>query len=329
MAYSARNAVLPGVSASTLALFFRELAVLLEAGLPLDDALESAGMTGAPQLAYAARELARGVRDGQPVSAGIRAFGTLFHPVIPAIIAAAEQSGDLAGACRTLESYFNFETGIVRSVKQALQYPAMTLIVAVLATTVLFWIGFLPVKYVYLPLALIAAAVVLFLFFRLRSTQALARYLIMPVPFFGTLVRQLAIARFCNTFASLIRAGVPYLEGLETTIPVVQHPLVAAGVRNVYFAVRNGNTVQDSIRAEMTFPPVVINLVGAGEVAGTLDEALFKAAKLLQDDAEYKIRAAAKTAGPLMTILVGIIVLLIAVGFLGSYFDKILGLANE
>jgi type II secretory pathway component PulF len=93
--------------------------------------------------------------------------------------------------------------------------------------------------------------------------------------------------------------------------------------------VRNGNTVEDSLRGEHVFPPVVHNLVGSGEMAGSLDTALLKAAEYLRRDAEYKIKNSSKFAGPVAIVVLGIIVLLILVTFWSNYFSNIMGILEE
>jgi type II secretory pathway component PulF len=151
----------------------------------------------------------------------------------------------------------------------------------------------------------------------------------MGLPFFGAIIQQLAVARFCHTFGMLIRAGVPYLEGLEATQPVVQHPAVSRAVTWIYSGVRNGNELTECIRGQLSFPPIVRNLVGAGEASGTVDEALLKAGHFLRQDAEYKIKNSTKVAGPVMIAVLGVVVCLILIQFMGSYFDKIMSVLEE
>jgi type IV pilus assembly protein PilC len=329
MAYVAAQAITPGVPARTLALFFRELAVMLDAGMTPDMALEQAAGTGPLYFRNAAFAIANAVRVGDPVSMGMRRYGGIFHPMAVSIVAAAEQTGDYSGAFRTLEGFYDFEASITQSLRQSAQYPAFAFLTAIAAAAVLVYIGFIPQNILSYLIIGGLGIVAIFLLLRFRTGQAAARWVSMLLPFFGGVVQELAVARFCRAFGSMVRCGVPYLEGIEACIPAVQHPLVTRATRNIYYSVRNGNTVESAIRAEYSFPPVVRNLVGAGEASGTLDQSLIKASEYLQNDAEYKIKNASKLAGPMLTIIMGIIVLIIAVSFMGSYFDKIMGILNE
>jgi len=139
---------------------------------------------------------------------------------------------------------------------------------------------------------------------------------------------QLAVARFCQTFGLLIRAGIPYLEGLQTSLAVAQHPAVEHSIRHLYASVRNGVTLEEAVRQNTAFPRIVQSLVGAGEMAGSVDVSFIKAAEFLRDDAEYKVKNSAKVAGPVMFLIVAVIVGLIAAQFMQRYFDIVMSYAE-
>jgi type IV pilus assembly protein PilC len=269
------------------------------------------------------------VENGQPLSEGMRAYGGLFHPVIPAIIHAGESSGNLDYSFALLAEFFEAEAELVRILRSAMVYPTMVVITAIVAVFILSWIGFMPNTWMVRLLWGSAAAAGLWLLLRFRTMQRLARYFAMILPFFGGIIQQLAVARFCLSFGLLTRAGVPYLEGLEAVQPVIQHPLVERAAQMVYSGVRNGIPLEECLRSQPAFPSIVRNLVGAGEASGTVDDVLVRAGQYLRTDAEYKIKNSAKVAGPVMVVGLGIIVCLIAVSFLQHYFDMIWKLASE
>jgi type II secretory pathway component PulF len=329
MAYRPVAAFTPGVSAQTMAIAFRELAALLHAGVPVNLAFAQAAHTGPTHFRHALEDIARGAELGEPISERIRAYRTMFNPVVAAIVSASEQTGNYAWGFELLAEFFEAETELKRTVQQAMIYPGCVLLTATGASAVLAFLGFMSQSISKGLGFAILAVIGLWLLLRLRAAQDIARYVMMLVPFFGGIMQQLAVARFCQTFGLLIRAGVPYLEGLEATEPVVQHPLVLRAVRFVYSGVRNGNTVEDSIRHQAAFPAVVHNLVGAGEVAGSLDSSLIKAAHYLRSEAEYKIKNSAKFAGPVLVIVMAIIVLLIGMSFMRGYFDMLWGILEE
>jgi type II secretory pathway component PulF len=330
MAYAvALRAVTPGVPAQTLAIVFRELAMLLRAGINVNQALQQAGTYGPRHFQSALMHLSHQVAGGEPLSEGMREYGGLFHPVVPAIVEAGERTGALDQSFSLLAEFFESEAELVRTLRSAMIYPSLVVFTAIAAVGILSWIGFMPGTWAVRLLWGVGVLAALWLLMRLRTVQVAARYLAMALPFFGGIIQQLAIARFCHTFGLLCRAGVPYLEGLESTRPTVQHPAVERAVDWIYSGVRNGNQLEDCIRHQPVFPAIVRNLVGAGEASGTVDETLLKAGQFLRQDAEYKIKNSAKFAGPVMILVLGVIVGFILVGFWGAYWDKIMGVLEE
>jgi type IV pilus assembly protein PilC len=331
-------ALTPGVSAQTLAIAFRELAALQRAGVRLDDSLEQAAGAGPVHFRQALEGLAGYVRAGHPLAEGMGHYGALFHPIIPAIVGAGEASGNLDTSFALLSDYFEAETQLKRVIQSAMVYPTIVVVVAILAVGLLSFLtvpmgdgtvqSIMPGTWAVRLIWLLAIAVAIWLILRFRTVQVLARYLVMAIPFFGGIMYQLAVARFCQTFGLLIRAGVPYLEGLQTSLTVAQHPAVEHSIRHLYASVRNGVTVEEAVRHNTQFPRIVQSLVGAGEMSGNLDVSFVKAAEFLRDDAEYKVKNSAKAAGPVMLLIVAVIVGLIVMQFFQRYFEIVMSFAE-
>lgn len=329
MAFAPPPILTPGVPAQVQAVAFHEIALLLRAGVTLDRALADTAPSGPLHFRHALAALSRSVSEGRTLSEGLRAYSGLFHPIVPAIVASGELTGNLDMSFELLAQFFEAEAELRRTVTSALIYPLIVVVTAIVAVAVLAYVGFMPGTWAVRLLWGLAILVGLWLLMRWRVAQRLARYAAMLLPFFGGLMHQLAVARFCYTFGLMVRAGVPYLEGLDAARTTIQHPVVERAAGFVYAGVRNGVSVEASIRAQPAFPAIVQNLVGSGEQAGSLDTALLKAAQFLRADAEHKIKGAAKFAGPVATIIVGIIVLLILISFWNSYFQNIMSVLDE
>jgi len=327
--YAPKSIITPGVSAQNLAVVFSEIDIQLRAGINVGDAVEQAGQSGPLHLRQAMSRIASGVRAGNLLSQEMERYGNIFNPAVPSLIAAGERSGNLDMCCATLSEHFEHEAETRRIVINAMIYPSIVVIVAILAVGILAWINFMESTWAVRLLWATGIAVGIWLLLRFRLAQQIARYFVMLTPFFGKLMQQLAVVRFLEVFGMTVRAGVPYLEGLEATLPVVQHPVVGHAAKQVYATVRNGLTVEEGIRAQPAFPSMVRNLVGAGEQAGSLDASLLKAAKYLRDDARHKIANAAKTLGPVMIIILGVIVAFILIAFWQSYFGHIMSIFEE
>ncbi len=268
-------------------------------------------------------QLADGVRAGAPLAEGMRRYKTLFNPVMPAMVAAAEQTGNLDQCFALLAEYFEQEMTLIREIRSATVYPTIVIVVAILAVAVLAWVNFMPGDVGGAPA--VAAG---------RGRRRVAR----------DALSHCAGGRAASRDALAVLRRHHASAGRGPVLPDIRHtgarrravsgrarshaagdpaPIVGRAVQGVYFGVRNGNAVEQSIRSQPAFPAIVRNLVGAGETAGNVDTALLKAGQYLRNDAEYKIRNSSKLAGPVLTIITGIIVLLIAIAFWGSYLEKI------
>ena len=318
----------PGVSAQTQALAFRELAAVLHAGITLDMALDQVSAIGPLHFTKALQYLANHVRAGKPLSEGLVNYRSIFNPVVRATVLAGEQTGTLDQSFAVLASYFEQEAALIRTVRSAMLYPSMVVFTAILAVFILSFTPLMDSTWAVRLLWVVAGCFGLWALLRFRLFQQIARHVAMLIPFFGGIIQQLAVARFCYSFGSMIRAGVPYLEGLEATQPAIQHPAVGKAAQMVYFGVRNGTTIEECIASQPAFPPIVRNLVGAGEASGTLDEALLKAAEFLQQDAQYKIKNSAAAGGVVLFLLVAAIIGIVIITFWSNYFNLIMSFAE-
>ena len=329
MSHSVTRSAAPGVSAQTQALAFREMSAMLHAGMPLDGALDMAGKTGPFHFRNALKDIAIEVSNGSPASEGFAAYKTMFHGVVPAVVRSAEMTGNLEYAFALLAEFFEDEADLRRTLQNAMIYPGCVTATAIGAVFILAFLGFMQNTIAVIMLKVLAMIAIVWFALRFRFFQQIVRHVAMIIPFFGGIMHQLAVARFCQTFGMMTKAGVPYLEGLEATMPVVQHPMVDRAVQNVYYGVKNGSTIEQCIRSQPAFPAILTNLVGAGEASGSIDDMLIKASKFLKEDAKYKIANSAKMAGPAMIIILAIIVGLILVTFLQGYFNMIMGILED
>ena len=328
MGSSLLKAAMPGVSAQTLAVAFDEIATMLHAGLPLDQALSSCQASPAT-LRIALTGVARQVAAGYSLSESLKQYKTLYHPLVYAMVTIGESTGNLDHTFSHLAEYYRAEAQLKRTIQNALIYPVFTAVVAAIAVLVLIYLGFLPATWARLLLWVGLIIAIIWLLLRFRTAQRIARYVVMGLPFFGGIMLLQAVTRFCHTFGLLIRAGMPYLEGLELTKGVVQHPLVESATDAIYAGVRNGISIEQCMRSQTAFPPVVYNLVGVGETSGALDDTLLKAAEYIRRDTEYRIKNAAKLVGPALVIILGVIVALILAFFWSGYFERVLSILEE
>lgn len=156
-----------------------------------------------------------------------------------------------------------------------------------------------------------------------RHISSIFRSLLSRLPVIGTLIRQISVARVCLALGTALKSGVPFLEAVSLAREAAYLSEVEGAMDRVYRDLSHGMPISESLSRQRIFPHVVRNLVGAGEQTGGIDAMLFKAYEYMMSDINYRVRGLASLAGPLATIIVGGIVLLIAVQFLGGYFNMI------
>ncbi|MCP5032634.1 MAG: type II secretion system F family protein [Actinomycetia bacterium] len=331
----------PKVKPRDLAVFSRQLASMLDAGIPVVSALDVLhGQTSNQVLAEAIGDVKHALRSGDSLSMALSRHPEVFDPVFAAMVGAGEASGSLGDVLSRLSFALERRVAIRSKIRSALGYP-----IAVLTLTGLIVVGMLlfvvPVFVsMYddldgqLPLAtqlmvgisdilrgnpVIFAVVVIGLpvgFRRWKRTEGGARALdelVLRLPLVAGMVRRAAMARFARTLAVLTRAGVPILDALAMGAQVVGNRAYAEAIGRIGVQVTRGSTLAEPLADEPLFPELVGQLVSVGEQTGELDTMLDLMGNYYEDELDHTVDSLSSIMEPaLMTILgitVGTIVL--------------------
>jgi type IV pilus assembly protein PilC len=316
-----------------VALFSRQFATLISSGLTLIRSLTI--LTTQTENAALAKivvdvrgQVERGVSLSQALGTHPKVFGRLFV----AMVRAGEASGGLDQSLITLSSMLERQAALRGKIKSAMAYPATVLclvgliltamilfIVPVfkniytslgaklpLPTRLLIQISDIAVKFS-VPILVLAVIGVILLKRWLRTPQGKAAWdiTILKVPIFGALMRKTAIARFCATFSSLLRAGVPVLESLDITKETVSNVVVARAVESMAEGVQRGETMTARLSQHPIFPSMVSQMMSVGEETGALDAMLARAAGFLEEEIERTVSALTSLLEPLMIVVLG------------------------
>jgi general secretion pathway protein F len=327
-----------------LAMATRQLASLLSARLPLERAL-------AAVVEQAERPLVRdrfaAVRSevvaGQTLAASMAKFPRDFPDVYRALVAAGEQSGDLALVMSRLADYVESRTALTQRVKLAFTYPAIVtlvaigVIVALLTYVVPQVVGVFAQTKQKLPLLTVILielsafvrnwgwAVALLLVgagfgarsllksptLRLSWHQRLLR-----APLFGRLIRGLNTSRFASTLAILTASGVPLIRALDAGAQTLTNDALRGNVDDAISRVREGSTLSRALAAGGQFPPVMIHMIASGEATGELPDMLERTAATLSSEVERRTLAMTSLLEPLLILVMGAVVLLIVLAVL-------------
>lgn len=325
------------------------LAALLKAGLPisvsLDLLLEQAGEG---KLKAVLTDLKNRVRDGETLSGAMARHDSVFTRVSVAMVAAGESSGSLDDRLEDLARSMERDLETEEKAREALRYPKIVMACLTMAFLVL--IGFVVPRYasiferVDMPLpaptvALVtagdlverywapAAALAVFCLFSLRWWINTPRGgdwfdgVSIRAPFIGEILRSLCLARWANTLASLLRAGVPIISAIELSAASAGNSRISKDVLSVARRVEDGDGFSEPLSRINIVPDIAARMIAAGEASGSLDEMLSQVGDYLEKEAERKIKRGASYIEPALIISLGAVVLFVALAVFLPMWD--------
>ena len=338
-----------GLGTSRLAVFTQQLATLLGAGLPIDEALGAlADETDDLKLRHLVAALRGRVREGRSLAAALAEFPESFDELYIATVTAGESSGRLDGALHRLAEYADQRDSLQREVWTALAYPVLLLIVATAVVTGLMTsvvpkvidvfenlgrdLPWLTVAMVSLSRFLSAwglwfgLALALFITFALGALQrpavrARVDALMLRLPGLGRLLRAMDTARATRTLAVLVSSGVPVLDAIKLSVGTVRREPMRVALRQAAVRVREGATLARALGEHKAMPPVALRLIGSGEKSGQLATMLEAAAAQQSREVRTHLSVVAAILGPVVILLVGAVVLAIVLAILLPIFE--------
>jgi general secretion pathway protein F len=332
------------LSSTELALFTRQLASLLEAGLPLEQAFTA--LLEQAERPYV-RDLIASVRSevigGAGLSDVLGRHPRDFAEIYRALVASGEQIGQLSRVLSRLADYIERRNALIQKVKLAFTYPAIVTVVAF--SIVIFLLTYVVPQIVsvfantkqklpFLTIAMLAVSdfvrhwgiVVLialigawFAWRRSLENPALKQRWhtwLLTAPLYGKFERSLNTARFASTLAITTGSGVPILRALQTSRDTLNNVAMQSLVDEASDAVREGVSLARALSAQKHFPPMLIHMIRAGEITGELPAMLDRAATAQESDLERRTLTIAGLLEPALILSMGVFVLLIVLAVL-------------
>ena len=339
------------VSTQDLAIATRQLATLINAGLPLVNALQAlADQTDTTSLKRIFVSIRENVEGGTSFARALGAFPKTFPKLYINMVASGEASGMLDTVLKNLAEYLESQLELQRKITGALLYPALMLIICGLVITAL--LVFVVPKIVeifnkqgaVLPLPtqivigisntmtsywylILLALVLIFLGIKWYHRQASGRAKIdrwlLNAPLFGTIYTKICCARVLQTLGALLNGGVRLLEGLTIAKNIVSNTHVVAALESAQEGVREGRSLARELSKSQIFPPMVYHMVAVGEKSGELEQMLLRAGKAYEIEVNTTLTSLTRLIEPLMMIGVGGVVLFIVVSVLMPMADLI------
>lgn len=332
------------ISAADLALVTRQLATLIRAGLPVEEALRAVARQSEQQRISSMMLAVRAkVVEGHTLAWALEQFPGSFPELYRSTVAAGEKSGHLDLVLEQLADYTERRYDLLRTIRGALIYPVILVVFSVLIVGVLLTVAVpkivavfernkqelpLPTQVLigtshfmqqwwWLILLVVVGGVVLFLralrreAFRRRVDEFLLR-----APIIRRLVRGADAARFASTLSILMASGVPLVEALRIAGQVTTNLCIRESVRQASIKVQEGGSLNRSLDQGGYFPPMMIQMIASGENSGELDTMLSRAAQAQEKDLQVMIGAFLALFGPMVLVLMAILVFGIVISML-------------
>ncbi len=338
-----------GISGLDLALLTRQLATLVRAGLPLEEALLAVSEhTEKPRLKSIVLGVRAKVLEGHSLAVGLDDFPRAFPPVYRATVMAGEQAGQLDAVLERLADYTESRHGLRQKVGQAMVYPIVLTGIALFIVTLMLvyvvpkvvgvfettgqelpimtrvLIGISSLLQNWWPLLLGVIVGGSYLAYRLLQREEIRRQVhwwLLKAPIFGRVTRGLNTARFTRTLSILTASGVPALEALRISASVIANLPMRAAVEEAAVRVREGAAIGRSLAHSKLFPAMSIHLISSGEASGELDSMLERAANHQESEMDSLLATMLSVLEPLLIVIMGVVVLAIVMAILLPIFQ--------
>jgi type IV pilus assembly protein PilC len=333
-------AILQGstVKSKVLTAFTRQLATLIDAGLPLLRGLDVLRKQEKnPVLKRTLTKLAESVEAGSTFSEALAQHPKIFNKLFVNMVRAGEAGGVLDVTLSRLADFQEKAQKIKNKVISAMVYPAVVIFVA---TSILIFLmvvivpkfqeifrdllegqGLPPLTQFVLDvsnivknqaLLVIGVLVALFIAFKMVGKTVKGRLVIdklkLNAPVFGQLIRKVSIARFTRTLGTLISSGVPILQALNIVRETSGNAVIAEAVNRIHDSVKEGERIVEPLEASKVFPAMVVSMVDVGEETGALPDMLMKVADVYDDEVDNAVGAITSLLEPIMIVFLAVIV---------------------
>jgi type IV pilus assembly protein PilC len=348
------------IKGKVLMIFTRQLATLIDSGLPLLRGLTVLGKQEPnPVLKKTINSLADSVQTGSTFSESLAQHPKIFNKLYVNMVKAGELGGVLELVLIRLAEYSEKAQKLKNKIIAAMVYPVIVMLIAsaimVFLLTVIvpkfeaIFEDMLGSKDALPPLTKFVinlseslqqqivpigiGLVVFVVLFKLAASTVGGRRVIdqikLKMPLFGSVQRKSAIARFSRTLGTLVTSGVPILQALNITRDTAGNAVISNAIQNVHDAVKEGESIVNPLEASRVFPPMVISMVDVGEETGQLPEMLLKVADVYDDEVDNAVSALTSMLEPLMIVILAVVVGVIVMALFLPMVEIIKGVANQ
>jgi len=325
------------IKARDIAVFSRQIAVMMAAGVPMVQGLEiiASGQSN-PRMKTLLTDLKTNIEGGSTLAESMGKHPVQFDELYRNLVRAGESAGVLDTVLDTVATYKENIEAIKGKIKKAMFYPAIVFAVAILVSAILL-IFVVPqfedvfknfgaelpaftqmivnmsrfmTSYWYVVLFAVAAVLfgLVFLYKRSPKFAHLCARAVLKLPVVGQILHQSAIARFSRTLGVTFAAGVPLVEALDSVGGATGSPVYNDAVKRIREDVAVGHQLQLAMRQTNLFPNMVVQMVAIGEESGSLDKMLFKVAEFYEQEVNNAVDALSSLLEPFIMVIIGVLV---------------------
>ena len=347
------------IKSKVLMIFTRQLATLIDAGLPLLRGLSVLGKKERdPVLKGTIYSLADAVQGGSTFSESLAQHPKIFNKLYINMVKAGELGGVLELVLNRLAEFQEKAQRIKNKIVSAMFYPVIVLVIAIAIMGFLLvfivpkfeqifkdMLGGKPLpgltqfviaasnmvkEHAFIILGVIAAIVIGYrLFVRTAGGRVFMDKVKLRMPLFGDLVRKGAISRFSRTLGTLVTSGVPILQALNITRDTAGNAVIAEAISKVHDSVKEGESIVQPLEASGVFPPMVISMVDGGEQTGALPEMLMKIADNFDEEVDNAVSAMTSLLEPIMIVFLALVVGTIVIALFLPLISIIQGMQSQ
>ena len=322
-----------GVKQKELAVFARQLAFMIDAGLPLNQALEILGMQqdnkAFQKVLFHVRQ---DVESGLSLTDALRNHPRVFNDLFCNMVSAGESGGIMDTILQRLSVHLEKAIKLKRAIKSAMIYPAVVISVAILVLIIILWkvipvfgalfsslgaqlplptriliqaSNFLGNYIVFIIIALALVAITLRYYYGTYNGRRVIDRIMLKIPVMGMLIKKIGIARFCRTLGTLISSGVPILDSMEITAKTAGNSILEDAILRSRKSIEQGKTIAEPLKETELFPPMVTQMIAVGEHTGELDNMVTKVADFYEEEVDNSVANLLSLLEPAMVLFLG------------------------
>ncbi len=332
-----------------LVLFTRQIYTMMRAGIPINQAIIGlARSTRNPVLATTLRDVHAGLESGRELSATLARHPSIFSTLFVSMVRVGENTGRLDEAFLQISAYLELERETRQRIKSALRYPTFVLIAISIAIGVINVLVIPAFAKVFeragaaLPLPtrmilgtseffvqwwpwMVGGAIALVFGARayVNTPEGRLRWdsVKLRLPIAGDIIYRATLGRFARAFAMALKAGVPLIQALTVVSRAVDNEYVGERIMSMRTGIERGDTLTRTAAATGMFSPIVLQMLAVGEDTGAVDALMEEVAGYYEREVDYDIKNLSQTIEPILIVVIGIMVLILALGVFLPMWD--------